>query len=409
MGHRGDPVLVVGAGIGGLATAIALTQRGISCRMIEQAAQPRVTGAGLQLAPNAVRILKALGLSKPLAQKSFAPTALRIRSLATGRSIGCLPLGDRCKAQYGDAYLTMHRADLAQALLDQAHALNIPIAWGQALLTISQDSHGASVQTHEQQIQAPIVVGADGLWSQVRQSVPQASEPTAVGQEALRAVLTSPTPAPQGMAIDQWEAVAQEVTVWVSANRHVVGYPIQAGQAYSLVIIRHQASAYAKDWDHRLTPQAIGDLCPSGNPILRELLQAASEWHGWPLSASAPVTSAQAFGEGRVVLIGDAAHPLRPHMAQGAAMALEDAWRLADNLAWTDYRLENPMEAIQRYGQQRWQRVARVQRQSEKAGRVFQLKGPLGWARNLALRLAATPLLDQPWLYKVSDSDSREH
>jgi salicylate hydroxylase len=400
MGRQGDPVLIVGAGIGGLASAIALTQRGIGCRIIEQSLQPRVTGAGLQLAPNAVRILKALGLSKPLAQKAFGPSALRIRDLATNRSIGCLPLGDRCKVHYGDAYLTMHRADLAQALLDQAQALSIPIGWGEQLVSLAQDEGGVSIQTSHQQVQAPIVVGADGLWSRVRPSVPQASPPCPVGQEALRAVLTENKSEP---------SIEQEVTVWVGANRHVVGYPIQAGQAYSLVVVRHQASAYPNDWDHRLSPQAIGDLCTQSNPLLRDLLQAANEWHGWPLSASAPVSGAGAFASGRIALVGDAAHSLRPHMAQGAAMALEDAWRLADNLAWTDYRLDNPVESIGRYGGQRWRRVARVQRQSEKAGKVFQLRGPMGWARDLALRMAATPLLDQPWLYRVSSSDSREH
>ncbi|MGA1083705.1 MAG: FAD-dependent monooxygenase, partial [Burkholderiaceae bacterium] len=201
----------------------------------------------------------------------------------------------------------------------------------------------------------------------------------------------------------------QEVTVWVGAGQHVVGYPIQAGQAYSLVVVRHQSSAYPNDWDHRLSRQAIGDVCVSSNPLLKDLLQTADEWHGWPLSASVPVSAAEAFGSGRVALVGDAAHSLRPHMAQGAAMALEDAWRLADNLAWKDYQLDDPIESIRRYGEQRWRRVARVQRQSEKAGKVFQLRGPLGWARNLALRMAATPLLDQPWLYSVSGSNSREH
>jgi salicylate hydroxylase len=400
MGKQGDPVLVVGAGIGGLASAIALTQRGIACSVIEQAEQPRITGAGLQLAPNAVRILKALGLAKALAQKGYAPSALRIRDLNTGRSIGCLPLGDRCKAHYGDAYLTMHRADLAQALLDQAQALNIPIAWGEQLVTLTQDESGVSIQTSHHQIQAPIVIGADGLWSRVRPSVPQVVLPTPVGQEALRAVLIGHKRDP---------SIEHEVTVWVGANQHVVGYPVRAGHAYSLVIVRHQSSAYASDWDHRLSPEAIGDLCKRSNSLLRDLLQAADEWHGWPLSATAPVSGAGAFGSGRIALVGDAAHSLRPHMAQGAAMALEDAWRLADNLAWKDYRLDDPMQSIQRYGQQRWQRVARVQRQSEKAGKVFQLRGPMGWARDLALRIAATPLLDQPWLYRVSSSDSREH
>jgi salicylate hydroxylase len=400
MGRQGDPIVIVGAGIGGLAAAIALTQRGIACRVIEQAEQPRITGAGLQLAPNAVRILKALGLAKALTQKGYAPSALRIRDLTTGRSIGCLPLGDRCKARYGDAYLTMHRADLANALLDQAQALNIPIGWGEQLLTLTQDGHSTSIQTTHHELQAPIVVGADGLWSRVRQSVPQASSPIPVGQEALRTVL---------FGHSCHESIEQEVTVWVGVNQHVVGYPVQSGQAYSLIIVRHQSSAYPDNWDHRLSPQAISDLCTRSNPLLRDLLQTANEWHGWPLSASAPVSGAGAFGSGRIALVGDAAHPLRPHMAQGAAMALEDAWRLADNLAWKDYRLDDPIESIKRYGDQRWRRVARVQRQSEKAGKVFQLRGPLGLARDLALRIAATPLLDQPWLYSVSSSDSREH
>lgn len=400
MGRQGDPVLIVGAGIGGLASAIALTQRGIACRVIEQADQPRITGAGLQLAPNAVRILKALGLAKALAQKGYAPSALRIRDLTTGRSIGCLPLGDRCKTHYGDAYLTMHRADLAQALLDQAQALGIPIGWGEQLVSLTQDEGGVSIQTSNHQVQSPIVVGADGLWSLVRPSVPQASPPSPVGQEALRAVL---------MGHKSALSIEQEVTVWVGVNRHVVGYPVQAGQGYSLVVVRHQSSAYPNDWDHRLNPRAIRDLCSRSNPPLSDLLQAADEWHGWPLSASAPVSGAGAFGSGRIALVGDAAHSLRPHMAQGAAMALEDAWRLADNLAWKDYRLDNPVESIRRYGDQRWRRVARVQRQSEKAGKVFQLRGVMGWARDLALRMAATPLLDQPWLYRVSSSDSREH
>lgn len=410
MPTQSDPVLIIGAGIGGLATAIALTQRGIRCQVVEQSAEPRETGAGLQLAPNAVRILKALGLSKPLTQGAFLPRALRIRNLVSGQSIGCLPLGDRCKTHYGDAYLTMHRADLAKALLDQAQAMKVSFDWGCHLVHLEQSGHAVTVQTDRQSVQAPIVVGADGLWSQVRHAVPSASQPKPVGQEALRAVLmTTPWTTADPPHHSPWQDIRQEITVWVGADRHVVGYPIRGGQTYSLVLVRHPTSSYPKNWDHRLSPDAIADVCSVSNAPLRQLLQAAEEWHGWPLSASPPLTCADALGHGRVVLVGDAAHPLRPHMAQGAAMALEDAWRLADNLAWKDYRLDEPAESIRRYATQRWQRVARVQRQSEQAGKVFQLKGPMGWARNLALRLAATPLLDQPWLYRVSHSNSREH
>jgi salicylate hydroxylase len=404
-----DPVLIIGAGIGGLATAIALTQRGIRCQIIEQSTEPRTTGAGLQLAPNAVRILKALGLSKPLAKQAFRPRALRIRDLVSGQSIGCLPLGDRCTAHYGDAYLTMHRADLAQALLNQAQAMNVPFSWGHRLVHLEQSHQAVTAQTDQQSIQAPIVVGADGLWSQVRHSIPLASQPRPVGQEALRTILSETPWTIAKLHPSAWQDIRQEITVWVGAERHVVGYPIRSGQAYSLVLVRQQTSPYPTDWDHRLSPDATADICALSNTPLRQLLQIAHEWHGWPLSASPPLTGAEAFGDGRIALVGDAAHPLRPHMAQGAAMALEDAWRLADNLAWKDYRLDEPVESIQRYASQRWQRVARVQRQSEQAGRVFQFKGPMGWARNLALRLAATPLLDQPWLYRVSPSDSREH
>ncbi len=402
MAQRAEPVLVVGAGIAGLATALALAQRGIGSRLVEQSPGPRLTGAGLQLAPNAVRILKALGLAKALKERSFAPTALCIRDFQTHREIGRLPLGARCQTRYGEHYLTIHRGDLIQALLSRVQEMGIHIEWSCKPSVSKSSRPDPLISIADEPVRAPVIVGADGVWSSLRAAVPAAQGPVETGQEALRAVIDKPV-------VTQDKTFSSDVTVWTRPGLHVVGYPIRGGESYSLVVIRDQQTSAKKDWDHSLSTEEVAPIFEKSRGFLRDLFEQAPGWQSWPLMASSPLPSGRGLGQGRVALVGDAAHPLRPHLAQGAAMALEDAWRLADSLAWRDYRLDNPEEAIARYADQRWRRVSRVQRQSARSGRIFQLGGMMASARNFALRLAPIPLMDQPWLYRVSEASSREH
>ena len=387
--------LVAGGGIGGLAAALACARAGWEVRLYERAAAYAEAGAGIQLGPNVVRVLHERGLAGALDAVAAQPARLQVRSAMTGRELGVLPLGPVFAQRYGAPYLTIHRSDLHAVLLGAVRAqAGVALHTGRSVQGLSRDEHAVTVRFENGvPAQGDLLVGADGLWSGVRQSLLADGPPRPTGHLAYR------TLARQGSLPAHFQS--HQITVWLGPRLHVVQYPVQRGEGLNVVVIIHgshaQPGALAQGWDHEAHASGLRQALSGTCTPLQNLIHAMGEWRLWALYDRAPMQGADAQAQGRVALLGDAAHPMRPYLAQGAGMAIEDAAELGRALAMTD--IEVPLR-LRRYALNRWQRNARVQRRALRNGNIFHASGPVRWGRDVMLRLLGERLLDVPWLYR---------
>lgn len=385
-----EQLAVSGGGIGGLAAALACARQGVPVQLLERAAQLSEVGAGIQVGPNVTRILQAWGLGKALAQVAAFPARLQARDAQTGQVLGSLRLGERAQALYGAPYATIHRADLQALLHAAALAAGVQLRLGQAVQGWRETAEGLQVNTTDGlSLQADALVGADGVWSAVRQQLLGDAPARFSGHVAYRA-LVAQADLPVHLRSD-------EVTVWMGPRLHVVHYPVRSGQWLNLVaIVQGEQPAQADVWDSAAHTQALMQAMGSVGTDLHERLATVPAWRQWALHDRAPVNAASQMAQGRVALLGDAAHPMRPYLAQGAGMAIEDAQALAQCLS---AEAGSVTEKLQAYAEQRWARNARVQARAIRNGRIFHATGPVAWGRNLSMRLMGERLMDVPWLY----------
>ena len=389
-------MIIVGGGIGGLAAALACGQAGARPQVLERAATFSEVGAGIQMGPNVTRTLHAWGLAEDLQEIGFVPGKLDAKDTQTGQIIGTLRLGQRSLDTYGAPYFTVHRADLHRVLLKKI------MSSGQAELRLDSEVEGLQQNADGIQIsgtnlpasltelfKSAAMVGADGLWSKTRQFVVPPTAPRVTGLLAYRALVPMQS-IPEKLRL-------QDVNVWVGPRVHAVLYPVKCGEYLNLVVVvQGPPPASLDDWDHAGNKQ---DLEAAMGPIhadLRNMLAAVPAWRLWPLCDRPPIKGPHEMAKGRIALLGDAAHPMRPFLAQGAGMAIEDAAELARSWARGDLQVE---DRLQMYAQARWARNAQVQQRSIRNGQIFHLQGPLRWGRNAAMKLMGEPLMDVPWLY----------
>ncbi|MDB5946261.1 MAG: FAD-dependent oxidoreductase [Ramlibacter sp.] len=388
-------VLIAGAGMGGLSAAIAIARAGRQPLVLEQAAAFDESGAGLQLGPNATRVLQAWDLGPALAQVAAFPQRLSVRSAGSGDVLAQMQLGAAALERYGAPYATLHRADLHRLLLEGARSAGVELMLDARVKSVreSGDSVRVGLSGAAGETEAQALVGADGLWSRVREQLWADGAPLPSGHLAYRTLIAQDDLPPP--------LRSDEVTVWLGPRLHVVAYPVHLGQWLNVVAIVHGSVAgNPREWDQsaagRDLLQALGSTCAA----LQDLVHAAGAWRLWVLHERTPLKGAQAMSHGRVALVGDAAHPMRPYLAQGAGMAIEDAQELGRCLGAAGERSADVPAALRRYALNRWERCARVQRQAERNGRIFHATGPVQWGRDLSLRLLGERLLDQPWLYR---------
>ena len=399
-GCMAQQTFIVGGGIGGLATALAVGRHGAPVQLLEQATKFGEMGAGIQLGPNVVRVLQAWGQGDALRALAAFPECLRVRNAMNDSLLGVLPLGSAMVRQYGAAYATIARADLHGLLLDAVRQLdNVQLHLASRVTAVAQDTHAVHlrVETHAQTLQRDIaadtLVGADGVWSQVRAQVVDDGAPRLTGHLAFRAMVPQ-VQLPQPLR-------SHVVTAWLGRDFHVVQYPVRQGEWLNVVAIVHgRAHGDPEHWDHSANAAELQVRLADAAPALQELIHALPSWRLWALSDRIPMQSAAEHARGRIALLGDAAHPMRPYLAQGAGMAIEDADVLAKALtnAYSTSPIDIPA-ALQRYANQRWQRNARVQARAIRNGEIFHLRGPMQVGRDYSLRLFGQKLLDIPWLY----------
>ncbi len=385
-------VVVAGGGIGGLAASLASRRAGCEVTVLEQASAITEVGAGIQLGPNAVRVLDQWGLSGPLRQVAARPQALQVLDARSGRTLGRLSLGEAMVRKHGTDYLTIHRADLQQLLLRACLDAGVDVRLQTAVKRWQDEANRLQVWDHAGHVHvADALIGADGLWSVVRQQLLRDGQPVSTGHLAYRTLIDADQ-LPSGMPADQ-------VTVWLGAAMHAVAYPVRAGELFNLVVIvEGDQAGDPQNWSHLANGRNLLNRLGDVHSALQALVDAALEWKLWMLHGRPPVGRAQDMAQGRVALLGDASHAMRPYLAQGAAMALEDAAMLGRCLAAGGGDVP---QALQAYAQARWQRNARVQEKSRRNGIIFHAQGPLRWGRDAAMRVGGERLLDTPWLYSA--------
>jgi len=387
--------LIAGGGIGGLAAALACARAGCDVRLYEQAAAFSEVGAGVQLGPNAVRRLQAFGLGAALDAVAARPVSLSVRHAITGRELAALPLNPGMAARYGAPYCTVHRADLHGVLLDAlSQDGRVRLKTASPVRAVRQDAGCVTLSlAADLEVEGDLLVGADGLWSAVREQVLGDGTATPSGQVAYRAL------------VDQQALPAtlrsQQVTAWLGPRLHVVAYPVRRGELLNVVaIVQSEYRGQAQDWDQDAVAAGLHTAMGTTCAAVRDLVQAMPHWRLWVLNARAPVRGADAMVRGRVALLGDAGHPMLPYLAQGAGMAIEDAAELGNLLTMTSAAALDVPLALSRYALNRWQRVARVQARALRNGRIFHATGVVQAGRDLSLRLLGPRILDVPWLYR---------
>lgn len=387
-------VLISGGGIGGLAAALACARAGWRVEVFERSPEFSEFGAGIQMGPNVMHILHDWGLEAALKAVAAYPERLVVRDAITGRVLGILPLGERARQRYGAPYATIARADLLQVLLAAVQPVERVRLHLQRRVQGFADS-GARVAADVQgqgTVEGDVLVGADGLWSAVRAQLLGDGAPRVPGHLAYRAMVPQ-RELPQGLR-------SQVVTVWLGPAMHVVQYPVRGGEWLNVVaIIEGRREGDLQGWDHGANAAQLQAALAHASAPLRELIAAIGAWRLWVLCDRPPVAGAAQMAQGRVALLGDAAHPTRPYLAQGAGMAIEDAQALGRQLA----RVGEPVaQRLQRYAQERWPRCARIQAQSTRNGVIFHARGPLRWGRDASMRLLGERVLDLPWLYRYA-------
>lgn len=376
------PILIAGAGIGGLVLALILARKGIRAVLIERAPVLEEVGAGLQLSPNASRILDRLGLGPLIDEAGIQPARIRLIDGKTGAPLAQIPLGFAAERRWGAPYRLIHRAALQHILVRAAHKADVDLRLGTELVDFAATDKGVVAHLRsadfDESFGASALVGADGVHSRVRTSM-GGPDIAFSGQVAWRATVTLPSPIEAG--------------VWLGPGAHLVTYPIDHHGTLNLVAVT-RGKLSSTGWSQIGSRAELLTSFQGWAPPVQRLLNAADNWLTWPLFDGRPAK----IGDGRVTLIGDAAHPVLPHLAQGAGLAIEDAAVLAARL---EELPDAPATAFRKYENERASRTASVQSAARRNGEIFRMSGVTAFARDAVLRVLGPERLmaRYDWVY----------
>jgi salicylate hydroxylase len=374
-------ILIAGAGIGGLSAALMLARAGFNITLLEQTERLDEIGAGIQLSPNATRILIGLGLGERLRRNASIPQAVAIKT-ADGRPLARIPLGDDAERRYGAPYWSIHRGDLQAALIEAVEAEPaITLRLGTRVEDFTVNGSGVVAAGHE----GMALIGADGLWSALRARLGHRAQPQFQHRTAWRAMAAASAVEPAFRAA--------EAQLWLGRDAHLVHYPVKAGTQINMVAIVTDRWA-EPGWNAEGRRDELLARYSRWSEAARRFLALPEHWQKWALYDLPPLGR---WSDGPVTLLGDAAHPMLPFLAQGAAMAIEDAAVLANCFA---RHADDPATAMQRYEQVRRNRTARVQHTARSNGRVYHAGAGAAF-RDLILRLSGGNMMLRryDWLY----------
>ena len=352
---------IAGGGIGGLTLALACREAGLDdVTVYEQEAQSESVGAGVQLSPNASRVLAAVGLKSELARVAFLPQAVHLRTWRTGYLVAARPLGAFSEARYGAPYYHVHRGDLHAVLLTAARERGVRLETGCRCLGADGDPDGPWLELDTGAARHDVVVGADGIHSAVRRSLFAAAAPQFTGHLAWRGLV------PAAALPD--DVVPPTATVWLGPARHFVHYYVRGGELINFVGVVESARWTSESWRQPGDKAELAADFAGWHPMVQMLIDAADGVFKWALYDREPLP---VWSKKCITLLGDACHPMLPYLAQGAAMAIEDAWVLSRMLErWED----EPANGIAEYERYRRPRTAKVQLRSRQQGQEFHLR-----------------------------------
>jgi 3-hydroxybenzoate 6-monooxygenase len=385
---KNQQVLIVGGGIGGLSAALALARQGIPAQVIEQAAEFKEIGAGIQLGPNVFRMFERLNLIEPVSALAVFPENLVMLDSITGEEVTRIPLGDAFRRKFHYPYALIHRADLHNVLLDACRKSNlIKLDAAQKIVEVDEIDGGVKAKTaNGKDYRGAALIGADGLWSTIREIVVGDGKPKPAGHITYRAVL------PSGEIPDQYRW--RNMGFWAGEKVHIVLYPLRTGELYNLVAVFH-SNRYEEGWDSYGDPAELYERFAATCAPVRALLAKIESWRMWVLCDRPPIKE---WSKGRITLLGDAAHPMLQYLAQGAGMSIEDAVCLADQAVAAD---GDYASAFRAYQQIRYLRTGRVQIMARVYGEFYHAGGVAKELRNMMLgsRTPDEAMAGMEWLY----------
>ena len=380
-GAAGEIVAIAGAGIAGLSAAIALKLAGFPVEIFEREQNPQAIGAGIQIGPNATRIMESWKLS--LLGTSFEPGAIELRNARSGALLNTVPLRPAARRRYGAPYITLLRKDLLTALFSRAQELGIPIRYACPVTDAAETPDGLHVTAGGRTFTAGALIGADGINSSVRQLARCSSAPLSAQAVAWRGILPIASAPPE---------LRNNIVLWMASGGHFVHYPVSGGSALNGVLVLDDDYNHASGGGSGDQRPAILGRVRNWAGLPRQILGLTDAWQPWPLYG----VQKWEGGVGRIQTIGDAWHAMRPFLASGGVMAIEDAAALASCLGGA--KIEN---GLRKFREKRGPRVWQVAERSALMGRIYHCPKPFDAVRDLALKRASSfSLLERnDWLY----------
>ncbi|MEM8617841.1 MAG: FAD-dependent monooxygenase, partial [Pseudomonadota bacterium] len=364
-------VIIAGGGIGGLTAALCFHHQGWSVEVYEAAPELSEVGAGIQLSPNAMKVFEALGLAAALDAVAFRPEGIALRMGESGLRLIEAPLGEATLKRWGSPYLHIHRADLI-AVLQTALQQRAPgaVNLGKRIETYAQDEHRVTATLCDgEAMSGDILVGADGIHSAIRTQMLGPDKPVFTGNVAWRTVVPV-----ERLGEDAPEPIA---CAWMGRGKHAVTYRLRGGRLANLVAVVERDDWTEEGWSVPGNKDDALSAFAGWHPSVTRLIEESDSLFQWALFDRAPLPR---WVEGRIALLGDAAHPMLPFMAQGAAMAIEDAWVVAAETATSSktqgHRVTNALKAYQEI---RYARASKVQAGSRANAGTFHRRG--SWQR----------------------------
>lgn len=386
-------IIIVGGGIGGLAAALSLAKIGKQVCVLEQAPEIAEIGAGIQLGPNVYKMFDRLGLVEEINRISSFPKDIMMRDIVTGKKIIEIPAGERFREQFGYPYAVIHRADLHRVLLNKCQdSKYVELRTDAKVTELKETDDGINIETSRGlKVAGDALIGADGIWSTVRQHIVADGDARVSGHVAYRAVLPADQ-MPEDLRLNA-------MCLWAGEKAHLVQYPMRGGELYNLVAVFH-SDKFTQGWNDFGDNEELQHRFAGKCPEVLTLLSKIESWRMWVLSDREPTRE---WVKGRMVLLGDAAHPMLQYLAQGANMAIEDAVCLADMLVNEDGEYE---KAFIRYRDARYLRTTRVQMQARLYGEIYHASGAVRDFRNAELSSWSADQFytGMSWLYDINPS-----
>ena len=389
-------ILIVGAGIGGLVSALCLNKKGYVVEIYEQSEVLSELGAGVQLSPNATRVLDYLELTDDLKPHIFEPRSFQFLNYKTEKIISKRELGLKIQDDFGFPNFDVHRADLQKVLLNKVEEEGIKINTNMKVIDVGNEENKAYIKINEEKIKADIVIGADGIHSVVREKLFEKKESSFTGNVAWRMLIP----------VDSLprDLILPDTTVWLGPKKHFVSYHVSGGKNLNCVCLVEQDGWTNESWSERGNIEDLREVYNGWNQTIETLLKIANPntLYRWALHDRPPMKQ---WSKGRITLLGDAAHPMLPFLAQGAAMAIEDGAVLADCIS----SYKDNEKSLKNFEQIRKPRTSFVQLAARRNAKILHLSGLAAFFRNIVMGYAGNKIFNKLYSYDaLSAVNSKE-